>query len=211
MKAPRKDKYGIEVRGFITPIIELTVKKITGYRKSSLAYDELLEDDEKLDRYAQAVWRVDAKVLAFLVAEMLAYALVLLLRDRVPLLCVIPLAYVAWRIVNCVAIVFRVVLFDRRDDNHFVAAHERTILLGMVNYAELILCFGTVYAFFPQWIGHSGSPALVDWIAPLYLSAATLLTIGYGDIHPLSWLRPVAILQGAAGLIVLIFGNTSAK
>ena len=80
----------------------------------------------------------------------------------------------------------------------------------------MIIVFGLIY-----WIAGVGmgmglqagdSRVKADgrgFVTAIYFSFVTALSIGYGDVVPLGWFRLVAIIEGAAGL--LIFGCVISK
>ena len=78
----------------------------------------------------------------------------------------------------------------------------RFLVLGFVNFLELIVCFSAIYAFDLTKLKGAMDP----WAA-LYFSVVTQLTIGYGDLKPLAELRAVAAIQGLSGLsfLALVF------
>lgn len=115
--------------------------------------------------------------------------------------------WVILRVVDILQATINVTLFDPlrgRADNR-VASRARLVVLGFVNFVELIVCFSTLYASRLQEL----SGATTKWDA-MYFSVITQLTIGYGDIHPQGILRAVAALQGLSGLVflALVFART---
>src|SRR5207248_3677051 len=93
------------------------------------------------------------------------------------------LLFTAWRILDIAATAVRLSLFDRRhrsaNASLAVASHERVVVLGLVNYVELVICFASIYAGFPDSIH-----GLRDGLDVIHLSVISQLTIGYGDIYP---------------------------
>lgn len=85
---------------------------------------------------------------------------------------------------------------------HIIISGKRSLVLGMVNFVELIICFACIYAAFPHCLIYSPEQAR-DSITFLYFSCMTQLTVGYGDVAPLKWLRPVACVQGLGGLFLI--------
>jgi len=80
----------------------------------------------------------------------------------------------------------------------------------------MILGFGLVYWIADAWHGHgllSGSVPVEASLPGLgqavYFSFVTALSIGYGDVVPVSFARALAIVEGAAGL--LLFGCVISK
>ncbi|MHB9035648.1 MAG: potassium channel family protein [Armatimonadota bacterium] len=115
----------------------------------------------------------------------------------------IPMTLAFIRVADIVATAIRISLFDplelKADRVAFVASHARIVILSMINYAELILCFAIVYASAPHLI----APGLRDWFDPIYFSTVSQLTVGYGDLQPIGWLRAVVCVQVLSGLTLL--------
>ncbi|MEW5701409.1 MAG: potassium channel family protein [Candidatus Zixiibacteriota bacterium] len=80
---------------------------------------------------------------------------------------------------------------------------RRRLVLGIMNYGELIVCFAGIYASDPTALMPQ-IPRPLDWFSPLYFSAITQLAIGYGDLTPAGWARAVSILQGGCGLLLVV-------
>jgi hypothetical protein len=83
---------------------------------------------------------------------------------------------------------------------HYVATLARTLLLSFWNFFELLLCFG---AFYSSPVADFDK-VVSAWDA-YYFSVITQLTIGYGDIQPLSYTRVAAALQGLCGFTLALF------
>ena len=82
-------------------------------------------------------------------------------------------------------------------------------------WLAIVIGFGLVY-WMADWAGTpwidsdlGGRGSLADLANAIYFSFVTALTIGYGDISPLGAARILAIVEGAAGL--LIFGFVISK
>lgn len=86
---------------------------------------------------------------------------------------------------------------------HGKPSTERSLVFGFLSYIELIVLFGAVYRAFPETARHGGGHLRGLW-EPLYFSAITQLTIGYGDISPTSWGRGLAVGQTFFGLFVVV-------
>lgn len=81
-----------------------------------------------------------------------------------------------------------------------------------VLYLNIILTFAVLYLI----LDHSGAGPIVDhfrshvraktWfdplVKPLYFSAITLLSVGYGDITPFGWSRVAAVFEAMVGYIL---------
>lgn len=110
------------------------------------------------------------------------------------------------RIVEIVQVVINVAVFDRisgRPDDK-VASTARLLVLSFLNFIELCVCFGLIYAINLAHLKGAGQPATA-----FYLSTITQLTIGYGDVYPTGFLRVVAATQGIVSLVflALVFGR----
>lgn len=115
-------------------------------------------------------------------------------------------AIVGCRIVEIVQVTVNATLFDalsgRPDDR--VASRVRMIVLAGINFLELCLCFGVIYANAFTYLRGAGQA-----VTGYYLSIITQLTIGYGDVFPTCWLRVVAAVHGLASIlfVILVFGR----
>jgi potassium channel LctB len=89
-------------------------------------------------------------------------------------------------------------------------------LLGGCTVGKLLLCwlwmilgFGVVYwlstILFGQGLLAGGQPVMANFdgfVASVYFSFVTALSIGYGDVVPIGYARLLAVSEGAAGLIL---------
>jgi hypothetical protein len=78
---------------------------------------------------------------------------------------------------------------------HFMASLARTLILSAANFVQICICFATFYAAHPN----AFEDPLTSWSDAFYFSAATQLTVGYGDILPLGSFRLVAASQAFIG------------
>lgn len=199
-----------ELAGWIAPMFNLFTKLVT-FVPETLFIGPRGRDQQRPptpDETRRRARRVDTYVAVWFLIELAALALVTDLPDNFRVVRWLAVVLVGYRALEIPATAMRVTLFDRlwtRPDRHpVVATHERLVVLAVVNFVELILCFSAIYA-----VDRSLIDPDADWFDPIYLSGITQLTIGYGDIHPRSWLRFVSILQGLFGLflLVLLFGR----
>ncbi len=175
--------------------------KLSLFRSRSELTSEELRTKEFIRERVQFI---DYYVIAWLLLEL--FFVILACLDCGPGWFRVIVAIIAiTRIIEIVQVNVNTTVFDymsgRSDEE--VASKLRMVVLSGVNYLELIICFGLIYAVNVSEIG-SKQPVLA-----FYLSLITQLTIGYGDVHPLGWLRVVAAIQGLASLlfIVLVFGR----
>ena len=118
----------------------------------------------------------------------------------------IPRALAVVRILDIFQSSVNMSVFDqlRTEKSLVISSAVRTLVLSFLNYIELLVCFGIIYASMDGLLlGSSG------WLDDLYFSVVTQLTIGYGDIHPIGWARFVSVSQGliAVAFTILIFGR----
>ena len=110
------------------------------------------------------------------------------------------------RIVEIIQVTVNVSLFHRLSPSR-VASVVRILVLAGVNFLELALCFGFIYALHFESLGGTG---LFGPASGYYVSFMTQLTNGYSDIFPVGWLRLVAVLQGllSFAFVILVIGHS---
>ncbi|MDB5104907.1 MAG: hypothetical protein JWP91_2596 [Fibrobacteres bacterium] len=114
------------------------------------------------------------------------------------------------RIADIIQITGNHSLFDRLKfqwRHYYIENTVRTILLSLINYVELVVCFGFIYCILGRngrFLDLKDSP-----FDGYYFSGATQLTIGYGDITPSGPLKYLALFQGFIGFLftILILGR----
>lgn len=110
------------------------------------------------------------------------------------------------RILDILQAVVNLMVFDqlRTPQTLIISSAVRTLVLSMVNYLELIVCFAILYLSLPtQLVGAN------DWTDALYFSVVTQLTIGYGDVTPKGIAKAVAAVQALLtfAFTVLLLGR----
>jgi hypothetical protein len=83
-----------------------------------------------------------------------------------------------------------------------VISIQRSLVLLAINYVELMLWFGLVYALNYHNLLDQSRP--IRPITAFYFSIITQLTIGYGDVYATGWLRIIAAAQGLIGALFVI-------
>ena len=113
-----------------------------------------------------------------------------------------------WWVIGALAVIRIVEIIGRTVDVTNVISPIRTLVLAAINYVELALCFGVIYALNYQCL-HEASRPITRPITAFYFSIITQLTIGYGDVYPRGWLRLVVAAQGliAALFVVSVFAR----
>ena len=101
------------------------------------------------------------------------------------------------RTVDIVRATLKVAVLDRisRRKYDLVASGERLVVIALLSYFELILCFAIIYA--SSLSALLGAHGVVD---VLLFSVLTQLTISFGAPTPHGWLRLAAASQGLCGL-----------
>jgi hypothetical protein len=111
------------------------------------------------------------------------------------------------RLIDIIQVNINLSLFDvlrTGKDYHFMASVVRSIINVIINYFELILCFGILYSFNGKYLDK-----LDGWSDAFYFSAVTQITIGFGEIMPKGALRWLTVTQFSLGYFftALIIGR----
>lgn len=203
----RKDD--VSVTGWITPLVRRIVEGLckpgemfTGSRAEAQS-----QGTDKTFA-AKRAKKVDTYIAGCVSIEIVTFALAIFssrTESWVHCACAGAIVIVALRALGIVAIATRVAVFDSDDRrpgvDAYVSSARRIVVLGFINFIELILCFASIYAFNPGLVGGRGNR---DWIDPIHLSAMSQFTIGYGDIYPLGALRVVVWCQAFFGTVLLV-------
>lgn len=150
--------------------------------------------------------RIDALIIFYVAIDAMLLALLTWRQPIGTILAAAVRLLAALRIIDIVQVTVNLAVFDAlrgRVDN-MVGSMARLVVLSFVNFVELILAFGIVYASALPML--SGAHSVGDAV---YFSAVTQFTIGYGDIVPTAWVRWVVIAQGLSSFvfIVLVFAR----
>lgn len=101
------------------------------------------------------------------------------------------------RLIDITQVNVNLSIFDylRNKKVDYVASLVRVLVNTMINYFEMIICFGTIYLINIDKIKNAKS-----WFDSFYFSITTQLTIGYGDLSPLGINKLIASIQGLIGV-----------
>ncbi len=154
--------------------------------------------------------RIDCLVMVCVGVELIAAGTLILAHPEAIWIRIVLGMLVALRIVDIVQVTVNISIFDalRGRSDHLIASVPRVVVLAFVNFLELLLCFGVLYALDIARLAKAHG-VLSAW----YFSVITQLTIGYGDIAPTGWLRLIAATQGLVSLVfvVLVFARILAS
>lgn len=204
-KRSHKGERAPEIPGWILRLLVWTVNALTkpsdvilGSRREI----QLRMDDRRVVH--RRAMLVDGYVALWLGVEVLVYLSLPALNGLCRLLLVLPVIRTVEILVMAIRVSVTDPLFTRLATR--VSSYARIVTMGMLNFIELMLCFGIIYGAYPASLVHTRP---LDCFDPLYLSVITQFTIGYGDIHPIGLLRGVACLQSLAGfsLITLLIAR----
>lgn len=115
--------------------------------------------------------------------------------------------WVFFRIIDIIQANFNLNIFDRLrfdEGEHLTASYTRNLILGIITFNELILCFALYYL-----VHLANLQGAQHWHDALYFSTVTQITIGYGDIKPLGIVRLIAGIHAVVGLMftLIIMGR----
>ena len=93
---------------------------------------------------------------------------------------------ISYRLVDLFLGTSRIIFIERESkkdqDGHYILVRhvERWVLLIMINFVEIVVCFAVIYFY----IGDSFCEPIRDAITAFYHSILTFTTLGYGEIRP---------------------------
>lgn len=111
------------------------------------------------------------------------------------------------RLIDIVQVNINLSLFDvirTGKELNYVASAVRLIINVLINYFEIILCFGIIYACNEKYLN-----PVSHWTDPFYYSIITQITVGFGQMAPHGILKLVTVLQFILGYFftALIIGR----
>ena len=120
-----------------------------------------------------------------------------------------PAAYV---LIEVVSYTLCIIFVDRHDPNWMLRSPDRSLILLLVNYFEIVAGFAILYIATGS-AGDCPSPFSVPTECTLitcpldgfYFSLVTITTLGYGDFAPIgSFGRILSVLETSMGLIWIV-------
>jgi hypothetical protein len=119
------------------------------------------------------------------------------------------LAVVIYRTIDAVNYRLCILFVDRYQQKWGLRSLNRSLILLLINYLELIVGFSILYLH-TNSVGTSSGGLLVAPVESLYYSVVTITTLGYGDYAPITstgqWLVMVETLLGFV-LVALVVGS----
>jgi len=116
---------------------------------------------------------------------------------------------VIYRTVDAVNYRLCILFVDRYKSEWGLRSLNRSLILLLINYLELIVGFGILYIH-TNSIERNSDGLLVAPLNALYFSVVTITTLGYGDYSPITstgqWLVMVETLLGFV-LVALVIGS----
>jgi len=117
----------------------------------------------------------------------------------------ILLGLVAHRTIEGLAYPLSIIFVNKYDRKRGPRSINRSLLLLMFNYCEIIIGFAIFYLA-TRSIGYSNCDRVITKpIEALYFSVVTITTLGYGDMRPISWFgQGLALLEPLLGFVMVI-------
>lgn len=98
-----------------------------------------------------------------------------------------------------------IVFIDRKEKHWHLKSPERSLILLFLNYVELIFAFASLYICTGSIAQSECSNPIANPFDAWYFSAATIATLAYGDVRPISFVgKFIAIAEVASGLLLIV-------
>lgn len=157
--------------------------------------------DDQLAATQRRAWQIDLYILVWWVVEGVLVAVVAHASALPSWGRSIVVVAATIRIVDILQVGVNMSVFNYlRLSKYYISSMARTIVLTTINYFELMVCFGVLYALNIRCLAGPATETL-DWFDAFYFSSITQLTVGYGDIRPTHWLKVLACVQGSLGVL----------
>jgi len=111
-----------------------------------------------------------------------------------------------YRIFELIQVYFNILLFDplqhyEAGEEYFLYSSARSILISIISYVELIVCYGLIYFIYID-NGIYSQLVVTSVFETIYFSTI-LATIGYGDIVPIGNMRFVAMSEALLSVLFI--------
>jgi hypothetical protein len=167
----------------------------------------LLTEDERKKATIHRARRVDLFICGCIALEILGVVIGSTSFGHVTIIRWFLEIVVVLRLIDILQVNINLSLFDvlrTGKDYHYMASVVRSIINVMINYFEIILCYGILYGYCEAHLDKTR-----DWMDAFYFSAITQVTVGFGEMMPRGALRWVTVSQFLLGYFftALIIGR----
>jgi len=143
----------------------------------------------------------------YVLSWLIVLVLMLLGFDQLgPVWCALVVVY---RLIDGLNYRLCIVFVDRYQKGWGLRSLNRSLILLLVNYCEIVVGFAVLYLV-TRSVGYSLEGPLTSRIDSLYFSVITITTLGYGDISPISPLgKLLTVTETLMGfiMVVLVIGT----
>jgi Ion channel len=206
-------EYGFITRGVAaffrflqkTSISQLFIgNRIDAFRRSDFPH---LTDEQRKKAAARRARRVDLFICGCIALEILGVIIGGTSFGHTTIVRWLLVIAVVLRLIDIIQVNINLSLFDvlhTGKDYHYMASVVRSIINVMINYFEIILCYGILYGYCEPHLDKAR-----DWMDAFYFSAVTQVTVGFGEMMPRGALRWVTVSQFLLGYFftALIIGR----
>ncbi len=203
-KNPRVEVMGHAANTKISfPILNLTRKIFSLSRYLSIGHWMRRYGMSKGRRIAVSI--VDWYIIGWLVIELLLTIGIGL--NHIPSCFQKTIAIIAgYRIFELTQVYFNILLFDplqhyEAGEEYFLYSSTRSVLISIISYIELIVCYAFIYFAFIV-TGIYSTPVITSVFEAIYFSTI-LATIGYGDIVPVGNMRFIAMSEAFLSVLFI--------
>ncbi len=166
-----------------------------------------LDNKRKNDLTRRRARIVDLYISLWLIFEMVSACIIvnnnLLVSSSFKIIVIVLLII---RIVDIIQVNVNLSVFDylRNKQVDYVVSLVRVLVNTIINYFEIVMCFGIFYL-----LNLNGIKNAKSWFDGFYFSITTQLTIGYGDLSPIGINKLIASIQGLLGFFfsLIIIGR----
>jgi Ion channel len=188
----------------ISPSNFLIGNRIDAFNKSDFAN---LTDADKRKATIKRARKVDIYILACLTVEIGCVVMISFGLARYSLARYTILILAVLRLIDIIQVNINLSLFDVLrvgKEFNYMASVVRSIINVIINYFEIILCFGIIYSVNQKYLTD-----VIQWTDAFYYSAVTQITVGFGQSMPHEYVKLLTVLQFLLGYFftALIIGR----